>query len=481
MIHPKNTAKQVSWLFFLIVFLHKPLFSEEVSIFGYAPTYRNDTIVFYHFPDPVSKIPIKIAKCPVDEFGAFRFEFESDEVWQIFANLGIYQVYLFAKPGMEYELNLPPKQEKTLNDILNPFFQALSIHIGILNTDSLDLNFLIQSFEQKYQPYFKSRLVSFYNKLEIEPVEEFILNTDQVFINTTDKYFSDYRKYKYKVLRLLKPGTGIRIKLYSNFQGEEILYENTAYIEYFNQVFRNYLKTALRLPDGDKLRFDIERKNDLSGQCSEALKQTISGQLAIKDDKLLEFILLKALYDGYFDSDFNRSSLLNLIIDIEMNSGYSNHRMIARNIIWKVSRLDPGKTAPDFSLTDQTGKNLSLQDFRGKFVYLCFGSFGCYNCLAHYPLLLELQNKYQENLSLLTISVDRSYEEMKSGLKTNSYPWHFLFYGKQEKLFIDYDIRVFPSYVLIDPKGNLINSFAPSPLEGFHAYFEEILKGEKQK
>ncbi|MEA1896888.1 MAG: TlpA disulfide reductase family protein, partial [Bacteroidota bacterium] len=388
----------------------------------------------------------------------------------------VFQVYLFAKPGKEYEVKLPPKQEKSLNDILNPFFQALSIHIHILNTDSLELNFLIQSFEQKYQPYFKSRLVSFYNKLEIEPIEEFILNTDQVFINVTDKYFNDYKNYKYKVLQLLKPGTSVSIQLYSSFQGEELLYANTAYVEYFNQVFRNFMKTSLRLPGGDKIRFDIEKEKDSLGQGYEALKQTISMQLIIQDGKLLEFILLKALYDEYFNTDFNKSSLLNLIKDIEMNSEYSRHSMIARNILWKVSRLDSGKTAPEFSLTDQNGKEISLQDFRGKFVYLNFSSFACYNCLMHYPLLQEIQDKYEENLSLLTISVDNSYEGMKSGLKTKNYPWHFLFYGKQEKLLIDYNVKVFPTYVLIDPKGKLINSFAPSPLEEFETYFKEILE-----
>lgn len=481
MKHLNKTARQALLFFFLIVLLYKPVFSEEIFLFGHAPTYQNDTISFYHFPDPVSKVPVEIGKCPIDEFGAFRFEFESDATWQVFANLGVYQVYLFAKPGMEYELSLPLKQEKTLNDIINPFFQALSIHIGILNTDSLELNYLIRSFEQKYQPYLKSRLVSFYNKVETEPIEEFISNTNQGFISITNKYFNDYKKYKYKVLQLLNQGTGLRIKLYSSFQGEEVLYENIAYVEYFNQVFRNFLKTSMRLPGGDKIRFDIERENNSPGQGYEVLKQTISMQLTIQDDRLLEFILLKALYDEYFNSDFDKSYLLNLIKNIEMNSEYSEHKLIAGNILWKVSRLDPGRAAPDFLLSDQNGKDLSLQDFRGKFVYLSFSSFGCYNCLRHYPMLRELQNKYQENLTVLTISVDNSYEGMMSGLKTKNYPWHFLFYGKHEKLLIDYDVKVFPSYVLIDPKGNIINSFAPSPIEGFETYFKEILERDKLK
>ncbi|MEA1897441.1 MAG: hypothetical protein U9N53_07230, partial [Bacteroidota bacterium] len=68
-----------------------------------------------------------------------------------------------------------------------------------------------------------------------------------------------------------------------------------------------------------------------------------------------------------------------------------------------------------------------------------------------------------------------------SGLQTKNYPWHFLFYGKQEKLLIDYNVKVFPTYVLIDPKGKLINSFAPSPIEGFEAWFVGILKRDKLK
>ncbi len=473
MTHPQNIAKQLWLLFFLVVFLSKPGFSNGISIFGYAPKYNKDTISFYHFPDPVTNVPVEIGKCPVDEFGAFRFDFESDEVWKVFADLGMYQTYLFAKPGMEYEVILPPKKEKSLNDILNPYFQPQSVHLGILHTDSRELNFLIRSFEQKYQAYLKIKLISFYNTLEVEPLDSFILNTDMAF-NTTDKYFNDYKKFKYKLLLLLNPITGAKMQLYSNFPVKEILYENTAYMEYFNQVFRNFLKTISRLPEGDKLRFDIEKKMSY-----EALQQTISGQFAIHDDQLLEFILLKALYDECFDSDFHKSSLLKLIKEIEMTSEYSKHRLIARNIIWKVSRLDPGKTAPEFSLTDQNGQKLSLQDFRGKFVYLHFSSFACYNCLRHYPLLQEIQNNYLENLTIITISVDKSYEEMKSKLKSKPYPWHFVFYGKQEKLMIDYGVRIFPSYVLIDPKGNLVNSFAPSPLEGFDAWFEGIMKKYK--
>jgi len=470
MVHHPKIDKQLSLILFLVLLLQKPGLSDEITLLGNAPQYKNDTIIFYHFYDPISEVPTTIGKCPVDELGTFRFNYESDEVWQIFANLGLYQVYMYAKPGMEYEVSLPPKKEKSLSDILNPYFQLQSIHLSILNTDSLGLNFSIQSFEQKYQAYLKLKLISFYNTLEVEPLDDFILNTDRGF-NNTDQYFNNYKRFKYKLLLLLNPMTGANKQLYLDFPGEEILYSNTAYIEYFDQVFRNFLTIFSRLPGGERVWNDIEKQMSYI-----ALHETISGQLKIHDNKFLEFVLLNALYDACYDSDFNKKSLLRIIKEIEINSEYSRHSMIARNIIWKVSGLDPGEVAPDFSLTDQNGSKLRLHDFRGKFVYLNFSSFACYNCIRHYPLLQELQDKYQENLTVLTISVDNNYEEMQSLLNTSIYSWHFFYYGRQEKLLIDYGVRTYPTYVLIDPKGNLINSFAPSPIDGFDSYFNNIIK-----
>jgi len=64
-----------------------------------------------------------------------------------------------------------------------------------------------------------------------------------------------------------------------------------------------------------------------------------------------------------------------------------------------------GKTAPDFTLTDITGKQHRLSDYRGKDVILVFWATWCGPCIMEIPHLIELRNTVGEDkLAILAIS-----------------------------------------------------------------------------
>jgi cytochrome c biogenesis protein CcmG/thiol:disulfide interchange protein DsbE len=66
-----------------------------------------------------------------------------------------------------------------------------------------------------------------------------------------------------------------------------------------------------------------------------------------------------------------------------------------------------GGTAPDFSLKDISGKTVSLQDLRGKYVIIDFWATWCPPCLMSIPELVSLQRKYEEKgLVVIGISLD---------------------------------------------------------------------------
>jgi cytochrome c biogenesis protein CcmG/thiol:disulfide interchange protein DsbE len=70
------------------------------------------------------------------------------------------------------------------------------------------------------------------------------------------------------------------------------------------------------------------------------------------------------------------------------------------------ARLRP---APDFSLTDLSGRPLRLSDYRGKVVILDFWATWCDPCKEEIPRFVELQNKYSaQGLQILGISMDDS-------------------------------------------------------------------------
>ena len=64
-----------------------------------------------------------------------------------------------------------------------------------------------------------------------------------------------------------------------------------------------------------------------------------------------------------------------------------------------------GKMAPDFNLTDITGKQHRLSDYRGKDVMLVFWATWCAPCVIEMPSLIELRKTTEEDkLAMLAIS-----------------------------------------------------------------------------
>jgi cytochrome c biogenesis protein CcmG/thiol:disulfide interchange protein DsbE len=72
-----------------------------------------------------------------------------------------------------------------------------------------------------------------------------------------------------------------------------------------------------------------------------------------------------------------------------------------------------GRTAPDFALTDLSGKTVRLADFKGKVVLLDFWATWCAPCREEIPDFVELQEQYAEQgFTLLGISLDEEGAEV---------------------------------------------------------------------
>ena len=69
--------------------------------------------------------------------------------------------------------------------------------------------------------------------------------------------------------------------------------------------------------------------------------------------------------------------------------------------------VEAGPMAADFSLSDLSGKTVSLEQYRGKIVLLDFWATWCPPCRMTIPLLVDLQEKYRKKgLVILGISID---------------------------------------------------------------------------
>ena len=129
------------------------------------------------------------------------------------------------------------------------------------------------------------------------------------------------------------------------------------------------------------------------------------------------------------------------------------------SIIESRERVIPGAIAPDFTLTDvSTGKEISLSDYKGKYVIIDFWGSWCGPCRASHPHLREIYDRYKgEKFDILGIAADRKKEVIQKAVSEDHITWAqaSMFEKREGQKAIDklYAISAFPTKFLINPKG----------------------------
>ncbi|MBN1806555.1 MAG: TlpA family protein disulfide reductase [Sedimentisphaerales bacterium] len=75
----------------------------------------------------------------------------------------------------------------------------------------------------------------------------------------------------------------------------------------------------------------------------------------------------------------------------------------------KTEPADKAKPAPNFTLKDINGNNISLADYRGKVVILDFWATWCPPCIKEIPDFVELYEQYKDKgFAMIGISLDQA-------------------------------------------------------------------------
>lgn len=122
-------------------------------------------------------------------------------------------------------------------------------------------------------------------------------------------------------------------------------------------------------------------------------------------------------------------------------------------------KLAIGQPAPLFTLEDVNGKSISLEAFRGKYVFIDFWASWCGPCRAENPHVAKAYEAYKDkNFEAIGISTDRSREAWLKALKEDGTKWIHVIDKKERENNVanKYNVRSIPSTWLIDPTGKII-------------------------
>ncbi|MCL1942963.1 MAG: redoxin domain-containing protein [Candidatus Azobacteroides sp.] len=132
-----------------------------------------------------------------------------------------------------------------------------------------------------------------------------------------------------------------------------------------------------------------------------------------------------------------------------------------RSVSKNMQNVEIGKKAPSFVLPDTLGHNVSLSDFRGKYVLLHFWISNDPFSRIHNRLDLEnIHQNYREkkDFSLLGISLDLNKESWKQSVKQDNMTWCNVsdLKGLNSEVVKSYGVVFVPRNFLINPSGTII-------------------------
>src|SRR3989338_7970354 len=123
------------------------------------------------------------------------------------------------------------------------------------------------------------------------------------------------------------------------------------------------------------------------------------------------------------------------------------------------SSQNPGSVAPQFTLKDINGKEVSLSSFKGKVIILDFWATWCPPCREEIPDFIALQKEYgTKGLQVIGISVDKDKDALVKFYKDNgmNYPV-VLTDGAVEAKYGG--IRGIPTTFIIDRTGKIAKKY----------------------
>lgn len=442
---------------------------QNVIIKGIELSYSGDELVIHTFSDLITNQEIQLGKCIVDSSGNFEFNFKIDYTLLAFIKLEIYKGFIFLEPDSIYEIKLPLKTPVVFEDKINPYFQQSEFYIGITNSHKSELNYLIKQFDNKYNKYIEDNFntIRYHGTSEVDTM---IVKLQDEFGEYSNRYFQDYIYYKFASLRHLAYERNINSVTRYYLLNKALLYHNIAYMDFFNQLFSNYFYNYSKTRNGERIFTDVAYAKSIK-----RIKETLDNNLALANDTLKELVILKACYDECYSNSYPYSSILQTLDSLKILTKIPEHKTLAENIIKKTKNLRTGYKAPDFEVYDNDGKSYSLIDFRGKYMYINFCTNWSYVCKEELSLLKNIQKNHAENLNVITITPKEEYKEMASYFNSKNFQWP-LYYFEENNLLNAYNVKVFPTYYLIDPYGKLAMSPAASPNENFEWRFFKILR-----
>ncbi len=232
----------------------------------------------------------------------------------------------------------------------------------------------------------------------------------------------------------------------------------------YYDTLREYVKEDADLADIDEYRNYMIETSHVLDEAGKDIRQYYPKVLAemnyigehFDNEKVRESLIHHLAFTYVEGNGTDNIADLQNIYYTYVTSPYLN--AIFKQACAKWDKAAVGKPSPDFMGVDINGKQMSLKDFRGKYVYIDMWATWCGPCQKELPFLKKLAEKYKgRNITFVGLSIDADKTKWEARVKSGALCGTQLYIGKGSRFQADYRISGIPRFILLDPNGRIVN------------------------
>lgn len=459
------------WLIALLCTVNIVVAQKNITIKGTMVNGAGKIIELYNYSDKISCYEVLLDKQIVGEDQTFSLECYARYPMLVFLQIENYSQSFYVEPGREYNIYIP-RFDWNIDEAKNVFLDPVVLPLEFLNLPANDINALIDKFDATVAQYIDDNRVHF--DYRYRPQRQYF----DSLVNVVNQQCPDvegcdfYNRYKVYTLAQLKLNLKFdtRKHIYDQYiKGKPVLVYDENYMSLFVTLYANAISKGTH---------DItihQLANWVYNLDLDTYIDSIGTDPLLRHEQVRELAALLALKESYHNFRYYDSKMVIKMIErIGQRTKFSGHQQIAENIVAGFQQTTAGSEVKPFLLPNVDKELVSLDSFKGKWVYLSFvrvgdpASQGEIETIAHFKDTIYAHNS---NVAFVTIDCDREFQKMyhflKNTKKGERYNWTWLHFNNNFDLLNNFRVVTYPTFVLINPEGKLQYDITPSPSSGF--------------
>ena len=446
----------------------------NVQIVGTSEGAAGKTIELYCYEDMLSGGEVLLDVAEIDSTGAFRLGCYVTYPRLVFVQVENYSQSFYIEAGRHYRVFLPDF-DWNIDEKRNIHLAPVALPLEFIGVGDDELNIRIGRFDAVVDSFIDSNRVWFDKKYK--PNKRYMdslsseLKRRGVAPKSLDAngvtFYDRYAEYSMGELKLAMRSQS-RGKLIGQYIADQpIRYYDEPYMRLFFALYANSISQGTRRVPQWRLSAWIEEGN------YDRYMDSIGLDPLLKNERIRELAVLEALKESYYDRNYNRERVKEMVAMLAERTRFEEHRTLANHLLAMMQRGESGFEMPDFTLPDVDRNMVNLEDMRGKWIYLSFVRVDDPNSLKEIETMAFFRDSVYANnpdVEFVTVACDREFQKMYHLLKNSRrgarYNWTWLHFDGNYKLLEHYEVVSYPTFVLLDPDGKLFYSVTPPPASG---------------